>query len=432
MNPNKNTTFDTRAVTRISLVLRLVLLGSLLLARSSTRAQTTNGVYDFGTGQSQDDPASTKYAYKAVNAPKASGTRAYAINNSGTIVGYITGGECAVTSDQSTCGFVDMKGKFTTVACELDAATEFFDVSNTGEVVGVVSVVGGVAAVIWKGNEACSGLDPFGASSAQAEGVAGQDIVGFYVDGDTNYQGFLYSSKTGDYTNIACAGWTDTRAMGINAAGVIVGDVSNSVSGPFEGFIYKAGKCTVFEYPKAASTAARGINKSDQVSGWYTDTAGKTHGFVKTGDSFAALNYPRATGTLAYHLNDQGQVAGWYADTAGVNHGFVATHQAGSDVTPGETSFGDITDVKHVVPYVTLSSTSGSPSTTVNLSSRWSLYGATRVAFNGADASFTAVSEYLITATVPANVKVGYNTVEVNAPSGYEGVLYANTNFDVE
>jgi hypothetical protein len=384
------------------------------------------------TGQSLDDSASTKYAYTAVNAPGASGTFAYAINNGGTIVGYITGGECTATSDQSSCGFVDTKGKFTTVACDLEAATDFFDISNTGEVVGASSVVDGVAAIIWEGNEACSGLDPFGAGTAEAWGVAGQDVVGWYVDGDGNFQGFLYSSKTGDYANIACAGWADTRAFGINAAGVIVGDVSNSTSGPFQGFIYESGKCTVLEYPKAASTTARGINKGGQVSGWYTDTAEKTHGFVKTGDSFAALNYPGSQGTVAYHLNDPGQVAGYYVDSHGAYHGFVATRQAGADATLGNTPFGDNIDVKHVVPLVALSPTSGYPGTTVNISSSWSLYGATRVAFNGINASFAVVSEYLITATVPANANVGYNTVEVNAASGYQGVLYGNTNFDVE
>jgi uncharacterized membrane protein len=277
-------------------------------------------------GQDEDDATAAAYTYSAVNAPGASGTHAYAINNSGEIAGYITGGECSKTSDQTSCGFVDVKGKFTTVACELDDATEFFDMGNGGEVVGAASIVGGVVGIIWEGNEACFGLaDPSGPSYTEAWGVAGGNVVGFYIDSGGNFQGFHYVGKSQEYKAIKCEGWADTRALGINNAGVVVGDVSNSTKGPFRGFISKSGKCSVFSYPKAASTSARGINKSGQISGWYTDAAGKSLGFVKTGSSFVEVNFPGATGTLAYHLNDKGQVAGWYAARNGTFHGFVAT-----------------------------------------------------------------------------------------------------------
>jgi hypothetical protein len=276
-------------------------------------------------GQDQVTPAATSYAYTAVNAPAASGTFAYAINDTGEIVGYITGGQCTVTSDQTSCGFIDVKGKFTTVACELVGATDFFDVSNAGEIVGAASVIGGVVGIIWEANEACAALGAFGSSTTEAWGVVGQDVVGYYVDSAGNFQGFSYSGTAQTYKNISCPGWADTRAFGMNAAGLIVGDVAKSTGGPFSAMIYDDGKCTIFDYPKAASTSARGINKSDQVSGWYTDSAGKTHGFVKTGSTFTELNYPESIGTLAYHLNDQGQVAGWYEDTKKVDHGFIAT-----------------------------------------------------------------------------------------------------------
>jgi len=89
--------------------------------------------------------------------------------------------------------------------------------------------------------------------------------------------------------------------------------------------IYKSGKCTVFNFPQASSTTAVGINKSNEISGYYIDSAGDLHGFSKTGGSFAALNYPKAVTTLGFHLNDKGQVAGAYLDSSGVTHGFVAT-----------------------------------------------------------------------------------------------------------
>jgi hypothetical protein len=277
--------------------------------------------------QNDSTSAATTYTYKAVNAPGASGTYVYAINNSGEIVGYITGGDCSTTSDQSSCGFVDIKGKFTTVACELENATDFFDISNKNEVIGAYSYFGGVIGLIWEGDEACTALgDPNSSDFTEAWGVNDSgNIVGFYTDSAGNYQGFEYLASTQTYTTISCSGWTITRAYAINDAGVIVGDVANSASGPFSGFVYRSGKCTIFNYPKAADTYARGINKSGEISGFYTTTAGVTSGFSKTGSKYASLSYPKSVATLAYHLNDSGQIAGWYEDSASVFHGFIAT-----------------------------------------------------------------------------------------------------------
>jgi uncharacterized membrane protein len=150
------------------------------------------------------------------------------------------------------------------------------------------------------------------------------EIVGFDIDSANNFQGFSYVSN-GTYATISCAQGTSTRAYGIDDAGAIVGDYSNSTSGPFSGFAYKSGQCTAIDYPSAVSTGARGINKSNQISGWYEDSSSTYHGFVKAGANFSSLSYPEAIGTLAYHINDMGQVAGFYTDAAGATHGFVAT-----------------------------------------------------------------------------------------------------------
>jgi hypothetical protein len=282
----------------------------------------------------QDDstPASVSYSYTPVSDPGATGTYPYAINNSGVIVGYITGGECSATSDQTACGFVDVKGKFTIVACELENATEFFDISNKNEVVGAYSFYGGVAGLIWEGDEACTALaDPHdkesnGQTFTEAWGVNDNgNIVGFYIDHAGNFQGFEWLASTQTYTTISCAGWSNTRAYGINDAGLIVGDVAHSSGGPFSGFEYKSGKCTVFNYPEAADTYARGINKSDEISGFYTTTAGVTSGFSRTGSNYTSFSCPKSTYTLAFHLNDSGKIAGWCLDPAGAVHGFIAT-----------------------------------------------------------------------------------------------------------
>jgi probable HAF family extracellular repeat protein len=275
----------------------------------------------FASAQNQPGRSASNYNFsKPINFTGASDTFAYAVNNGGEIVGYYTGGGCS----QNSCGFADVKNKFTTIECATENATDAFDISNKAEVVGAYAYVNGVNGFIWEGNGSCFSLNPDGSSLAEAWGVNDSgDVVGFSVDSASNFQGFLYKNST--YTNVSCSGWSSTRAYGINDAGVIVGDVSNSTSGPFSAMVYKSGKCTVFNFSGASSTSAKGINKKNQISGYETSAAGVTSGFVKTGKKFVTLSYPSSLGTLAYHLNDKGQVAGWYEDSAGAYHGFVAT-----------------------------------------------------------------------------------------------------------
>jgi hypothetical protein len=279
--------------------------------------------------QDQISQTAPAYTYKEINFPKSTDTYAYAINNSGEVVGYYTGAGCS----QSSCGFTYSNGKYTSIECALEDATDFFDISNKGEIVGAYSYDTGVNGFIWQGDSSCFSLaDPSsGATQTEAWGVNDSgDVVGFYIDAAGNFQGFGYASS-GSYTNIACSDWTNTRAYGINDAGEIVGDNANSSSGPFSGFVAKSetGACTNINYPKATATYARGINKSDQITGFYTGSSG-TFGFVKTGKTFHELKYPNSVATLAYHGNDKGQIAGWYENTAGTFHGFVATPKAAS------------------------------------------------------------------------------------------------------
>jgi hypothetical protein len=270
--------------------------------------------------KAQDQPLQpVTYNYKAVNFPGASSTRAYGISNSEEVVGYYTGAGCS----QASCGFSLLNSTFTTIECALENATDVFDISNTGEVIGTYSYFGGVHGFIWEGNGSCFDIvDPNGPTQTNAWGVNSAGvIVGFYINASGIYQGFEYNNST--YNTISCAGWTNTRAYGINDAGIIVGDVFNSATGPFSGFAYKSGKCIIFNYPNASSTFARGINNKTQITGLYNDATG-THGFFESGGVFQTLNYPSATSTLAYHLNDKGQIPGYYSDTSGGIHGFVA------------------------------------------------------------------------------------------------------------
>lgn len=274
-------------------------------------------------GQDQPSQPTTSYKFTAINFPGASATLGTAINNAGESLGYYTGGGCS----QTDCGYSDVKATFTSIECALENETRTYDINNKNEIVGTYTFFGGVHGFILQGNASCFDVvDPLGEAYTDARGINDSGyIVGFYIDSANNAQGFLYNGSKETYTTISCPGFTNTLAYGINNAGMIVGGVGSSDTGPFTAFEYSSGKCSTFNFPKAISTTAIGVNKSGQISGEYTDSSGVNHGFLRTGNAIQTIDYPASTGTLGYRLNDNGQIAGIYSDTLGAVHGFVAT-----------------------------------------------------------------------------------------------------------
>ena len=272
--------------------------------------------------QSQDAPApSVTFTFTNVDFPNATYTEAFGINNSDEVVG--TYG----TAFQLQNGFQLIKGVYTTDNCVLTNETLMSDVNNKGEIVGSFAGNdnGNIEGFIWEGDGSCQTLaDPDGPATTNAWGVNDSGvIVGFYTNSSSNFQAFKWVN--GVFTNFGCPGWTNTRAYGINDAGVIVGDNANSPSGPFSGFALASGKCIPVNYPGATWTSAKGINKSDVISGWYRDSKNVFHGFIESGGQFQSFDPSNSMNTLAFHINDKAQIVGWYTDTANATHGFVAT-----------------------------------------------------------------------------------------------------------
>jgi hypothetical protein len=295
---------------------------SMMFLRASFALLALVACVQLAIAQDQPVTPTTTYTYHAINVPDATGTFAYAINNQGEVVGGYTGAGCT----QTECGFTEVKGTYTLFDCVLYDETIAFDINNKSEIVGAYATNdnGAVVGFIYEGANSCNPVfDPLATSLTEVWGVNDNGVlVGFYSDSAGNYQGFREAEGT--YTTISCPDFTTTRAYGINDMGIIVGDNANSTTGPFSGMVYKSGKCTSVNFPKAVSTSAKSMNMGGQISGWYTDSSGVTHGFVKTGSTFQSINYPGATGTLAYHLNDSGQIPGYYSDSTGAVHGFIA------------------------------------------------------------------------------------------------------------
>jgi len=96
------------------------------------------------------------------------------------------------------------------------------------------------------------------------------EIVGQYADSSGIGHGFFRDAAGNIIAPIDVAGGTtSTRPYGINDSGVIVG----SIYGPDQhGFVLKLPNTVItYDYPSATTTAFRGINNRNLITGYYVD-----------------------------------------------------------------------------------------------------------------------------------------------------------------
>src|SRR5262249_14813946 len=144
---------------------------------------------------------------------------------------------------------------------------------------------------------------------------------GFYYDSDNGeFHGFFVTNKV--YSEFDLEGAMSTDLYQINNSGNFCGDADFD-TGEFA-FVSINGTATVLALPDATSSAAIGINNTDEVVGSYTDSTGITHGYLRdsAGNITAPIDVAGATTTELRSINDHDQIVGRYYDSAGVQHGF--------------------------------------------------------------------------------------------------------------
>jgi probable HAF family extracellular repeat protein len=244
------------------------------------------------TSPAQPCPGHVEVKKQVIEYPNAQWTRAYGINNSGTIVG------------------------------------EFKDASNLRH-----------AFIYDRGRY--TQFDYPGARLTIPNAVNdGGQIVGTYFD-STGVHGFVYFR--GDFSQINFPGSADTFARGINNRGDITGlyDGTQPVT---HGFIFESGQYRTidaphFQYPQYAvpQTDVTGINDRGQMVGfaWFSDEAELQRQFFLDRGVFTALpdfrncicefTYPRT-------INNAGEYGGWrqagfdFPNNNNGNFGYVTIH----------------------------------------------------------------------------------------------------------
>jgi len=158
----------------------------------------------------------------------------------------------------------------------------------------------------------------------QAMSLQGR-IAGYLTDSLRHNHGFVRlpngAFKTIDVDGaMSFAGGTKIYAI----------NLSNSVAGLYydntgdHGFVLdRQGNLAKFDIPGRSSMMVTGINKNNDVVGWYV--AGFVHGFVRSGATgvVTLFDVPGAESTIAQSINDKGQIAGYYGDSSGNSYGFL-------------------------------------------------------------------------------------------------------------
>ena len=151
-------------------------------------------------------------------------------------------------------------------------------------------------------------------------GQAETQVFGINDSGDAVGTGFnpsefpfVYASMDGTLTDIApAADYASTSLIGINDAGVIVGDVLGLDLATTSAFIRsKDGTYTVFSHPDAVSlTSARGVNNRGMVTGFRDAADGTFVGFIYNSRKGTFTDFLPSALTVAHGINSKGDAVG--------------------------------------------------------------------------------------------------------------------------
>jgi hypothetical protein len=145
-------------------------------------------------------------------------------------------------------------------------------------------------------------------------------VVGQFKNVDKSIDGFIRYS--GGHLNFFAPGAT-TWFTARNDLGNSIG-VEGTVPNPQGFLLHGSSGVTPIIHPKAVKgTFPQGINKFNNVVGYYLDANNIAHGFkMWSSGTFKDLAYPNAQQTIPMGINDNGTIVGAYVDFLG-SHGFI-------------------------------------------------------------------------------------------------------------
>jgi probable HAF family extracellular repeat protein len=261
------------------------------------------------------------YTFTDINVPgsQPDSTDDFGLNNWGQVVG--TYNDSAGNFD----GFLYTGGKYVTVDAPGATDTFLYGINDLGQILGVSQNVNTGKIYVF--------LDTHGTFTDVADANAflpmalndRDQVFGEFLSGTLGY-GVLTARGVITPVNLSGAPQGSAFLDGFNNRNQFTGAVCDSVT--CHGIIDANGVFTEFDFPHATFTSGDGINDLGQVVGPYSDSAGNEHGFIYTNGHFTTIDDPSASapfGTIPLLINDLGQIAGYYFDAQGNTHPFLAT-----------------------------------------------------------------------------------------------------------
>lgn len=231
---------------------------------------------------------------------------AYAMNDSGQVVGY-----ARYAGDTAGGPFLWSNGEMVDLNALYGIGPGYYvamaqGINNLGHIVG--NTADGSAFILSEG--VITDLGAFGGAYASALGInnTGQ-AVGYYALPYGHHRAFLY--KDGSITELGPFGnEAISVAVAINDSGTIVGLATDSYTVSSRAFLYSNGVMTDISPFGSRESYAKDINNHGQVAGEYLSHGGPFHCFVRSERLITDLGTLAGIDCSAHAINDQGEVVG--------------------------------------------------------------------------------------------------------------------------
>jgi len=262
------------------------------------------------------------FTFTSFDPPGSHETHAYAVNDSGTVVGYY------LNSSNLYVGYTRTKaGKFSKPISMPGISLYTTGINNSNVLSGYYYPTNGVETSFTYSAGTFTNFS-YNGFQTQVDRINNNgDLTGIYVATPTSDPGFLYNATTNSTVTFSVPGAAATFGEGLNKKDVVVGSYTNTIPyGTFQSFIRNAnGKINTFAFPGATQTYAEQINDCSVIVGGFADSSNLEHGFYGKINAFTQIDYPGAVQTIVDGINNRGELVGSYLDAGGIRHGFIAT-----------------------------------------------------------------------------------------------------------
>jgi uncharacterized membrane protein len=158
-------------------------------------------------------------------------------------------------------------------------------------------------------------IDVPGAQASRAMGINAQGVIVGSFDDDNGTHGFVFDGRK--FTTLDVPGSPSTQPKCINSRGEIVGSYVDSDFNQ-HGFYWFRGKFRFINVPNSIETRSEGITNLGLISGEYVDADDNEHGYLLRGESFETVDVPNTFTTDIWMVSNDGWLTGDYSSATTV------------------------------------------------------------------------------------------------------------------